>query len=152
MTEEQVLFSFDKVYLKDVSYEAPGTPGVFLTGSEPTINIQIRIDSSPVEGHEGVYEVVIIASVRAENNDKSTLFLIEIQQAGLFTVKGLGDDDLPRALQVNCPEIIFPYLRETATDLTGKGGFPPFLLQPINFEALYEQKLASDSDQQAAQN
>lgn len=152
MTEEQVLFSFDKVYLKDASYEAPSTPAIFLASSEPSINIQISIDTNPVEGHEGVHEVVIMASVRAENNDKSTLFLVEIQQAGLFTVKGLGDDDLQRALQVNCPEIIFPYLRETVTDLTGKGGFPPFLLQPINFEALYEQKLASDSDQQAAQN
>ena len=153
MTEQQTLFSFDKVYLKDVSYEAPGTPNAFLTGSEPAINIQISIDANPIEGHDDIYEVVLAASVHAELKDKSSLFLVEIQQAGLFIIKGVSDDDLERVLQINCPEIIYPYLRETVTELTGKGGFPPFLLQPINFDALYEQqKQGDDSNQQAAQS
>lgn len=136
--------SINKIYLKDFSFESPQTPGVFRKDDwKPQTNLNIRSTHTPSEDDR--HEVVLTITVEAKEGDK-TCFLIELQQAGLFEIVGYEGEDLRAIVGSFCPNILFPYARESIASLIQKGGFPEFVLQPINFDALYMQ-----AQQQAAE-
>lgn len=129
----RVTVALQRVYLKDTSFEAPNSPAVFTGEWGPNVSLNIGTKSNDLG--DGAYECVLSLTAEAKQQDK-TAFLIEIQQAGIFLLHGLEPADLQRALVIFCPQQLYPYAREAVADLTGKGGFPPLQLQPMNFEAI----------------
>ena len=134
-----VLFSLEKLYVKDSSFEAPNTPQAFLATSAPAVSVQIGIGHSAVDAAQGLYEVMLSVTVDAKNSDKS-VFLAEVQQAGLFRITGLPGEELPKALEIAAPNVLLPFARQVVNSLIEAGGFPQLLINPINFEMLYLQK------------
>ena len=135
----QPTFSIEKVYVKDLSLEIPNAPGIFLEREAPQVDIQLHHNSSNVE--EGVYQTTLTVTVTAKVKDK-TLFLVEAAQAGIFVVRNLPAQDLEAVLGIACPNILFPYVREVISDVVTRAGFPPVVLAPVNFEAIYQQQRA----------
>ncbi len=132
-----------KIYVKDFSFESPSAPEVFTTGNwTPKTNLNLRSSHSKSDGNN--HEIVLTVTVETKHEDK-TLFLVELQQAGLFLITGYSGEEFAAIIGSFCPNVLFPYARETIATAIAKGGFPEFLLQPINFDALYAQ-----SRQQAA--
>lgn len=140
MAEEQTAekqISIQKIYVKDFSFESPNSPSVFTSGDwSPKTNLNLR--SSHNQGENDQSEVVLTITVEAKHEDK-TLFLIELHQAGLFQISGYEEEEFGVVVGSFCPNILFPYARESISAIISKGGFPEFLLQPINFDALYAQ-------------
>jgi preprotein translocase subunit SecB len=138
--------SIGKIYIKDFSFESPQAPDVFRnTDWKPTTDLNLRSSHAAITDNQ--HEVVLTVTVEAKADDK-TLFLIELSQAGLFEIAGYEGDELGAIIGSFCPNILFPYARESIASLVQKGGFPEFVLQPINFDALY---LQSKQQQAAAQ-
>lgn len=135
-------FGLQRLYLKDCSFESPRSPKVFQGQWQPKINFDIKTRSSKVQ--DDVYEVVMILTAEAQIEDEAA-FLIEVHQAGIFTVKDFDDAETERILATVCPNILFPYARETIDNLVVKGSFPALMLSPINFDALYAQKKQADA-------
>ena len=131
------LFNIDKVYVKDISLEIPHAPQVFLERETPQIDVQLHTQAGPVE--EGIFEVSVTATVTAKAGEK-ILFLVEAKQAGIFQIRHVPSDELEPILAVMCPNILFPYLREVVSDIVVRAGFAPVLLNPINFEVIYQQQ------------
>ena len=131
-------FAIQKVYMKDMSFETPNSPSIFTAEWKPDINLQLTSGANPVT--EGVFEVVLSVTVTAKLGDK-TAYLVEVQQAGIFTVSGFDEAQQGGMLGAFCPNVLYPFVREAVADLIGKGGFPPVYLAPVNFDALYAQKL-----------
>ena len=145
--QEEQQFVMQRIYTKDVSFESPDSPGVFLKTWQPKINVDLNTKSNLVDDDYN-YEVVLSITVTAEIEEKSA-FLVEVQQAGIFLAKGLEGDQLRGVLGTVAPTILFPYARESIDALCIKGGFPPVMLAPVNFEALYQQALKkSEEDNQ----
>ena len=146
---EKAVFEIRKIYLKDCSLESPNAPGVFLSGTnQPEISIDASIISNALD-QDGYYDVVLGITVTAKLGEQ-TAFLCEVHQAGIFQVNGIPKEDLPLALQIACPNVLLPFAREAVSDLVTKAGFPQLLLTPINFEALYQQKLAQSQQTEKA--
>ena len=134
-TEKRI--SVAKIYVKDFSFESPMTPGVFKTEKwSPQTNLNLRSGHTEIDA--GVHEVVLIITDDAKEDDK-TVFRVEMQQAGLFELTGYEDHERSAITGSYCPSILFPYAREAIASVIQKGGFPEFVLQPINFDALYMQ-------------
>jgi len=133
----QPIFNMDKIYVKDLSLEVPHAPKIFLERENPQVDIRLHTQAGSVE--EGKFEVVVMATVTAKIGEK-VMFLIEVKQAGIFQIRNVPTDELEPILAVMCPNILFPYLREVVSDLTVRAGFAPALLNPINFDALYQQQ------------
>ena len=131
----QPVFSIEKLYVKDLSLEIPNAPQAFLERETPTVDIQLHHNSSRVE--DGLYETTLTVTVTAKVADK-TLFLVEAAQAGIFTLKNIPQGDMDAVLAIACPNILFPYVREVVSDIVVRAGFPPVVLNPVNFEALYQ--------------
>lgn len=141
--------SINKVYLKDFSFESPQSPEVFKgTDWQPQTNLNLRSNHNALD--DNLHEVVLTITVEAKAEDK-TLFLVEVQQSGLFEIAGYEGDELGSIIGSFCPNILFPYARETIAGVIQKGGFPEFILQPINFDALYMQSRTQAAEAQAAQ-
>lgn len=142
MTEQSApenQFSIQKLYIKDVSFESPSAPEVFsFKNWDPQIELNLNNASKKVA--EDVYEVVLSVTATVKNDDK-TAFLVEVQQGGLFQLSGFNEQDTKYILGAQCMSILFPYAREAVSDLTNRGGFPPLLLNPVNFDALFAQAL-----------
>jgi preprotein translocase subunit SecB len=141
--QPQPSFQIEKLYVKDISLEIPGAPQVFMQPQSPQLEIQVRSESANFA--EGFYEVVITVTVTARVGDK-TQFLAEAAQAGIFSLRNVPQADLEPLLAIACPTILYPYAREAISDLVTRGGFPPVLLAPVSFEAIYAQRM----QQQAA--
>jgi preprotein translocase subunit SecB len=139
---QQPVFTIEKVYVKDLSLELPHAPQVFLESQAPQVDVQIGSSANPVQ--EGLYECVITLTVTAKVADK-TYFLVEVAQAGIFQIRNVPQSDLDPILGIACPNILFPYGREVVADLISRGGFPPVHLAPINFEAVYAQRVQEQS-------
>lgn len=138
MTEAaQAVFSMDKIYVKDISLEIPHAPQIFLERQSPQIDVQLHTQAAVVE--EGVFEVTVTTTVTAKLAEK-VMFLIEAKQAGIFQVRNVSNEELEPILAVMCPNILFPYLREVVSDVSVRGGFAPVMLNPINFDVLYQQQ------------
>ena len=136
--DSAVAFSIDKIYVKDLSLECPGSPQSFKTAEQPQVEVGLRTRGEQIE--PDMYECVITITLTAKTSDR-TLFLVEASQAGIFTIRGIPPEHLQPVIAINCPNVLFPYLRETLADMVGRAGFPPVHLAPINFEALYQQQL-----------
>lgn len=140
--------SITKIYLKDFSFESPQSPDIFRQGEwKPQTNLNLRSSHHAAEGDH--HEIVLTITIEAKEEDK-TCFLIELQQAGLFEIAGYDGEELQAIVGSFCPNILFPYARESIASLIQKGGFPEFVLQPINFDALYmqskQQQMAAASE------
>jgi preprotein translocase subunit SecB len=133
----QKRFALQKVYLKDVSFEAPNTPEIFTREWRPELDVQMNWTYKRLA--DEVIEVVLVVTVTT-NVGNATAFLAEVQQAGIFAVQGFDDEELETFAGRNCPKHLYPFAREAVADLTGKGGFPQLLLQPVNFRSMYEQR------------
>ena len=134
-----------KVYLKDASFESPSSPQVFAKGEiKPALDVQMTMTHKRIEEEQDFYEVVLNITVTA-THDKQSLFLAEIQQAGIFQITRIPADNLEVVLETACPHILLPFAREALASLISKGGFPQLLLSPINFQALYHQKKAREA-------
>jgi preprotein translocase subunit SecB len=131
-------FTIQRIYIKVVSYEAPGAPAVFKEEWKPEVNVDLQTKTDPLE--ENLYDVTLHITVTVKMADK-TAFLIEVHQSGIFTINGFPKDQLGHALGSLCPSILYPYAREAISDIVTRGGFPQLLLAPVNFDALYMQHL-----------
>ena len=134
-------FAIQKIYVKDVSFESPNCPDTFRAQWQPTMDLQIHSDAKRVD--EDLYEVVLAVTITAKLGE-TTAFLVEVHQAGLFTVSGMPEERLTPVLASFCPNILFPYAREAVSDLVTRGGFPPVLLAPVNFDAIYAEQAARE--------
>jgi preprotein translocase subunit SecB len=133
------LFNIEKLYVKDLSLEIPHAPAIFLEREQPQIELQLNTESTLVE--DGVFDVALTVTVTARLVEKGkVMFLIEAKQAGVFVVRDLPQEDLNEVLGIVCPNILYPYLREVVSDMAVRAGFSPVILNPVNFEALYQQQ------------
>lgn len=135
----QPIFAIEKIYVKDLSLEIPNAPTIFLERETPEINMQLGGKNQTIE--ESLYEVLLTVTVTAKIKDK-IMFLVEVQQAGIFRIQNLSDEEIDPVLGIGCPNILFPYLREAVSDVVTRAGFPPVILSPVNFEGIYQQKKA----------
>ena len=137
-TSNEPVFNIQRIYLKDASMQQPNSPQIFLEQDSPAVDINLGIEQTQLG--EGVFEVALTGTVTAKIKDK-TLFLVECKQAGIFEVSGFPADQVGPILGVNCPQMLFPYLRAQISDLVVRGGFPPVVLNEINFPAIYAAQL-----------
>lgn len=144
----QPIFSIEKLYVKDLSLEIPNAPQAFLERETPTVDIQLHHNSTSVD--EGLFQTTLTVTVTAKVNDK-TLFLVEAAQAGIFTLRNIPASDIDALLGIACPNILFPYVREVVSDIVVRAGFPPVVLNPVNFEALYQAQREAQVQQGAPQ-
>ena len=135
--DQQPVFGIEKIYVKDLSLEIPNAPQIFLQRESPQISVDLHNSAALLS--EGVYEAVVTITVTAKIEDK-TAFLVEVAQAGIFQVRNMPQDSIDGIMGVTCPNILFPYAREAVSDMVIRAGFPPVLLNPVNFEALYMQQ------------
>jgi preprotein translocase subunit SecB len=143
----QMDFGIQRIYVKDISYEAPSAPYIFKENWNPKVEIDLQNKQELLEA--GVYQVVLTVSTTVKINDK-VAFIAEVHQAGIFTIRNFPEDQLQHVLGSFCPSVIFPYARESITDLVTRGGFPQLYLSPINFDAIYQQKLAKGEEESKA--
>jgi len=136
------VFQIQRVYLKESSLEQPNSPAILLDQSQPTVDIQLGVGGMPVS--EGMFEVTVTATVQTKIGDR-TVFLVEAQQAGIFEIRNLPDDQMGPIMGIACPQIVYPYLRGNVADLIQRAGFPPVHLAEINFQAMYEQQQAQQA-------
>jgi preprotein translocase subunit SecB len=140
----QAQFTVEKIYIKDVSFEAPNAPAIFQEQGQPQLNM--NLNQKVARLNDQVFEVVLGVTLTCTLGDK-TVYLAEVEQAGIFGLAGFDDRGLDMMLGTYCPNVLFPYVRQSISDLIVAGGFPPFYLQPINFEGLYAEGLRRRADQ-----
>ena len=131
----QPVFSIEKIYVKDLSLEIPNAPQAFLERETPQVDIQLHHNSQNVD--EGVYQTTLTVTVTAKVGEK-TLFLVEASQAGIFVARNIPATEMEAVLGIACPNILFPYVREVISDTVVRAGFPPVVLNPVNFEAIFQ--------------
>ncbi len=141
-------FNMQRVYLKDLSLELPNSPHIFLEQEQPTVEVQVDVSASQLA--EGVFEVVVIGTVTTKVKEK-VAFLVEAKQAGIFDIRNVPAEQMDPLLGIACPTIVYPYLRSNIADTIGRAGFQPIHLAEINFQALYEQRLAAAMEEAQAQ-
>ena len=144
----QPLFNMEKIYVKDLSLEIPHAPQIFLDRENPQIDVQLATQAASID--DGVFEVTVTSTVTAKIGEK-VMFLIEAKQAGIFQVRNIPLAEMEPILAVMCPNILFPYLREVVSDVAVRAGFAPVLLNPINFEVLYQQQKQQQAQAAAAE-
>ena len=139
--------ALQKLYVKDVSFETPNSPTVFTMKWEPTVEFNLNTHATALQ--DDVYEVALTVTVTVKLADK-TAYLAEVCQSGIFNLIGFTQSELGPLIGSYCPNILFPFAREAVSDLVIKGGFPPMLLAPVNFDALYAQHMQQAAQQEAA--
>ena len=146
MSEQpQQYFGIEKIYLKDLSLEVPNAPEIFGERDTPKIDISLSNEARALDA--GVYEVVLTSTVTAKVQER-TLFLVEAAQAGIFELRNVPKEEIEAVVNIICGNVLFPYLRETVSNLVSRGGFPPFFMTHVSFEALYQQRLQEQQQQQ----
>ncbi|HVK51603.1 MAG TPA: protein-export chaperone SecB [Pseudoxanthomonas sp.] len=145
--DNTVAFTVEKIYVKDVSFEVPGAPAIFTENVQP--DLQLNLNQRVQRLNDNAFEVVLGVTLTCKAGDK-TAYVAEVQQAGIFGLMGLDPQAIDVLLGTQCPNILFPYVRQLVSDLVQAGGFPPFFLQPINFEALYAETLRQRASQQGS--
>jgi len=144
--EQQPVFNIEKLFVKDLSVEVPNAPAIYLEREAPQIDVNMSTESHALD--QDLYHTSITVTVTAKIGDK-TMFLGECCQGGIFRIQNVPQDQLPMVLGIGCPNIVFPYLRETVSDVVIRAGFPPLLLNPVNFETLYLQQQQLQQQQAA---
>lgn len=155
--EQQAVFNIEKIYIKDLSIEVPNAPQIFLERDQPKIDIQLSTKANSI--NEGHFEVVLSVTATAtfppkEGDAKDaaprSVFLVEAHQAGIFQIRNVAKDNMDQVLGIHCPNILFPYVRESISDAVARAGFPTFFLAPVNFEAIYQARLQAQAQQTQA--
>lgn len=150
--KQQPVFSIEKLYVKDLSLEVPHAPGIFLEIDNPHVDLQMHTQVAAIE--EGLYDVTLTVTVTSQMAAKDkVIFLIEAKQSGIFQARNMQPQELEPVLWVVCPNILYPYLRELVSSMAVRAGFAPVLLNPVNFEVLYQQQkeqVAADAEAAAA--
>ena len=141
--EQQPVFTIEKLYVKDLSVEVPNAPAIYLEREAPQMDVNMSSESHAL--NEDMYTCSITVTVTAKIADK-VMFLVECTQGGIFRIQNVPQDQLPMVLGIGCPNIVFPYLRETVSDVITRAGFPPLILNPVNFEALFLQHQAQQQE------
>jgi preprotein translocase subunit SecB len=141
-------FGIQRIYTKDISFETPNSPGIFTEQLQPQSDLDLNSQVNALGDDH--YEIVLTVTVTTKSNDK-VAFLVEVQQAGIFLIKGFEKNELGPMIGAYCPNILFPYAREVVSDLVNKGSFPQLVLAPVNFDLLYAQQVQKLQEQQAAQ-
>lgn len=144
--EQEPRFLIQRIYLKDVSFESPNSPAVYAEDWKPETNLQMNTQANPIG--ENYYEVSLQLTITTNSNEK-TAFLVEVTQAGVFEIVNYPKEQMGHLLAAYCPSVLFPYAREAVASLISKGSFPEMHLSPINFDALYAQRLEEAKQQQA---
>jgi preprotein translocase subunit SecB len=139
--QQQPVFNIEKIYVKDLSVELPNAPQCFLERESAQIAVQMTSAGTAIG--EGTYQVVLTITVTATVGDK-TQFLVEVAQAGIFIIQNVPEQDIEPIIAIACPNILFPYARESVSDCVTRAGFPPVLLAPVNFEAIYRQRAEAE--------
>jgi preprotein translocase subunit SecB len=139
---QEALFKLQRIYCKDISFETPNSPSMFLGEWKPEMDLQLNTEMQKLDDDN--YEVVLTVTVTVKSGGK-TAFLAEVHQGGIFNIVGVPDEQMNAVIGITCPNILFPYARETVSDLVNRGSFPQLLLAPVNFEAIFAQQ----SQQQA---
>lgn len=139
----QPVFAIEKLYVKDLSVEVPNAPEIFLEREQPQVEIQLNTGGRGIG--DGVFEVILTVTVTAKFGDK-TVFLVEVGQGGIFRIQNVPDEQLEPLIAVACPNILFPYAREAVSDAVARAGFQPIILQPVNFEGMYMQRLQQQAE------
>lgn len=142
------VMSLQKIYTKDVSFEAPNAPHIFNEQGQPDIKLNLNQKVNKLE--DTTYEVALTATVTCTVNEK-TAYLVEVCSAGIFTMQNFNDQALHQTLGVYCPNVLFPYVRQQVSDLVMSGGFQPLMLQPVNFEQMYAQQMQQQAQQAATE-
>ena len=142
-TEETPVFQIQRVYLKDLSLEQPNSPAILLEQEQPSVDIQLGVEATPVA--DGIFEVAVTATVQTKIKDK-TVFLVEAKQAGIFEIRNVPEEQMGAIVGIACPQIVYPYLRASVADTITRAGFPPVHLAEINFQAMYEQQQAAAAE------
>lgn len=132
-------FALERIYVKDLSFESPRSPDVFRGPWQPQIHLDINTRTAGL-GDER-YEVVLTVTAHAKSAEGQSLMIVEVQQGGVFRIRGLDEERMRRVLATHCPGILFPYIRESIDALVVKGGFPALMLAPVNFDAMYDEAL-----------
>jgi preprotein translocase subunit SecB len=135
---EQGQFSVQKIYVKDISFETPNSPKIFQKQWQPVVNMDLASNAMALD--KTYYEVVLSITVTV-SFEEETVYLVEVQQAGIFHLSNIPKQSLNRMLGAVCPNMLFPFAREVISDLVTKGGFPQLLLAPVNFDAIYQQQI-----------
>ncbi len=147
--QPQAGFAIQKIYLKDISFETPSGLEAFTKTWKPNIQQDLNIQVTPLE--EGLFEVLLLLTITARIDGK-VVFLVEVKQGGLFAINGVEGIQLSHAINTLCPQILFPYARETIDGILMRGGFPPLMLAPINFDAVFAQAVMQAQQQAEANN
>ncbi|MDP3585875.1 MAG: protein-export chaperone SecB [Thiobacillus sp.] len=145
---QQPVFNIEKLFVKDLSLEVPNAPAIYLEREAPQIDVNMSTESRALG--EDLYHTSITVTVTSKIGDK-VMFLVECTQAGIFRIQNVPQDQMAMVLSIGCPNIVFPYLRESVSDVIIRAGFPPLLLNPVNFEALFLQQQQAQQQQAAPQ-
>jgi preprotein translocase subunit SecB len=143
----QPTFTIEKIFLKDLSVEAPNAPEIFMEREAPTVDVNIASNAREVQS--GLFEVLLTVTITAKIKEK-TMLLVEVAQGGLFQIRNVPQQDMGALLGVACPNTLFPYARETVSMVSSRAGFPPIVLSPMSFEGIYQQQLQQLREQQNA--
>jgi preprotein translocase subunit SecB len=146
-TSQNPQFEIQRIFVKDISFEAPNTPHTFVEEWKPEVSLNLETKSNRVQ--DNLHEVVLSITATVSTN-KKTAFLIEVHQAGVFMINGFNSEQLHQMLGSFCPNILFPYAREVVSDIVVRGGFPQLILAPVNFDALYAQHLEKQPGKEKA--
>lgn len=137
--QEMPVFRMQKMYIKDLSFENPNAPDIFLVrNQEPKVDFNLQLNSKKIDDDHFEVSLDITAKVMDKNSDDTMMFIVEIEHAGVFTLKNIPEEHMTRVLAVDCPLMLFPFTRQVASQVSVDGGFMPFLMEPINFVALYD--------------
>ena len=145
---QEATFVLQRIYVKDMSFESPKSPDAFLKQWKPSVGLELNVGNVSVG--DDSFEVTLGLTVTAKNEAEEVIYLIELQQSGIFVIKGVTEKTLAQTLGSFCPNVLFPYARETIDSIVTKGSFPPLMLAPINFDAMYAQAKAESEAETAS--
>jgi len=148
--QEAPVFRMQKMYIKDLSFESPNTPNIFLArNQEPKVDFNLQLNSQKIDDDHHEVSIAITAKIMDKNSDDTMMFVVEIEHAGVFLLKNIPPEHFERVLAVDCPLMLFPFTRQVVSQVSVDGGFMPFLMEPINFITLYDSaKRQNDGEKQ----
>lgn len=146
MAEQQPIFEIHRIYVKELSFESPQSPAIFKENTKFAVDVAVDSKSSKLDGDFYEVALTVTATTKGEGTD-NVVYVAKAMQAGIFTVAGFSDADRKQVLGSACANILFPYVREAISDIVNRGGFPQLYLAPINFDALYQQRMQQEAAQ-----
>ena len=145
--QEMPVFRLQKMYIKDLSFESPNAPQIFLAqGQEPKVEFNLRLGNNKIDDEHYEVTISITAKILDQKADNQVMFVLELEHAAVFLLKNIPEEHIQRVLAVDCPLMLFPFTRQVASQMSVDGGFMPFLMEPINFIALYEKSQTQKKD------